>query len=136
MPNRTNATDLWLRRLSQAVIMVLAGLLVFYHLTMLWDFANGERLSSNAAYNVVQAGLRIVIIAGLSGVVLGRRLALWVMWAGITSLIATHYWAHFGLVAADFTAGRHPLSYLKGWIIPTIITLAYLRRGAASPRQA
>ena len=136
MPNRRNATDLWLRRLSQAVIMVLAGLLVFYHLTMLWDFANGERLSSNVAYNAVQAGLRIVIIAGLSGVVLGRRLALWVMWAGITSLIATHYWAHFGMVAAEFTAGRHPLSYLKGWLIPTIITLAFLRRSAASPRPA
>lgn len=130
MPSETNATDRWLRLLSQTVIMALAGLLVFYHLTMLWDFAHGERLSSNAAYNAVQAGLRIVIIAGLTGVVLGRRLALWVMWGGITSLIATHYWAHFGLVAAEFTAGRHPLSYLKGWIIPTIITLAFLRHSA------
>lgn len=136
MPSETNATDRWLRLLSQTAILALAGLLVFYHLTMLWDFANGDRLSNNAAYNAVQAGLRIVIITGLTGVVLGRRFALWVMWGGIASLIATHYWAHFGLVAADFTAGRHPLSYLKGFIIPTILTLAFRQRGAVNPRPA
>ena len=47
------------------------------------------------------------------------------MWPGITGLIATHYWAHFGNLPVDFTEGRHPLSYLKGFIFPTVITLAF-----------
>lgn len=110
------------------VILVPAGLLIFYHLTMLYDFANGDRLSNDAAYNAVQAALRLVIMTGLAGVLLGRQRALWAMWAGIAGLIATHYWAHFGMVTADFTVGRHPLSYLKGFIIPTLITSAFLYR--------
>jgi hypothetical protein len=45
----------------------------------------------------------------------------------INALVATHYWAHFGNWPVDFTAGRHQLSYLKGFIFPTIITLAFPR---------
>lgn len=110
------------------VIVALAGLLVFYHLTMLHDLANGNGLSSDATYNAIQGALRIGIIASLTGVVLGKQKALWSMWLSIGGLIATQYWAHFGYVAADFTTGRHPLSYLKGFIIPTIITSAFLYR--------
>ena len=52
------------------------------------------------------------------------------MWASIGGLIATHYWAHFGYVPVDFAADRHPMSYLKGFIIPSIITTAFLYRRA------
>ena len=70
----------------------------------------------------------MAIIASLAFVTLGKRFALWTMWLSIGGLIVTHYWAHVGMVQADFTAGRHPLSYLKGLIIPSIITTAFLYR--------
>lgn len=110
------------------IILTLAGLLICYHLIMLYDLAMGHGLSSDATYNAVQGLLRIAIIASLTLVVLGKKPALWAMWISIGSLIATHYWAHFGTVPVEFTAGRHPLSYLKGLIIPTIVTTAFLYR--------
>lgn len=119
-----------LRLLQSLIILILAGLLIFYHLTMLRDLAMGNGLSSDATYNAVQGVLRLAIIASLTAVVLGKRIALIAMWLSIGSLISTHYWAHFGDVPVDFTADRHPLSYLKGLIIPSIITTAFLyRRG-------
>jgi hypothetical protein len=110
------------------IILALAGLFIFYHVTMLIDFARGLEETNDALYNGVQAALRVGIIASLTLVVLGKRFALWTMWLSILGLIATHYWAHFGMVEADFTIGRHPLSYLKGLIMPSIITAAFLYR--------
>lgn len=117
-----------LRHSGTLIIAVLAGLLIFYHLTMLYDLGTGHGLSSDAMYNGIQGALRLAIIASLTGVVLGKRPALWTMWASIGGLVATQYFAHFGYVTVDFTAGRHPLSYLKGFIFPTIITVAFLYR--------
>lgn len=110
------------------IILALAGLLICYHLIMLYDLATGRGLSSNVTYNAIQGMLRMAIIASLTCVVFGWKPALWAMWLSIGSLIATHFWAHFGAVPVEFTAGRHPLSYLKGLIIPTIITTAFLYR--------
>lgn len=117
-----------LRVAPNLLIVVLAGLLVFYHLTMLYDLADGRGLSNDTTYNAIQGALRVAIIASLSAVVLGKRIALWAMWASIGGLIATQYWAHYGPVTAEFTADRHPLSYLKGVIFPSIITTAFLCR--------
>jgi hypothetical protein len=123
-----------LRLFQSIVILALAGLFVFYHVTMLIDFARGSEESSSALYNGVQAALRVGIIVSLTLVVLGKRFALWTMWLCIGSLIGTHYWAHFGMVEADFTIGRHPLSYLKGIIMPSIVTAAFFyRRGQGQP---
>ena len=110
------------------IIIALAGLFIFYHITMLVEFVRWQDQTSDALYNCVQAALRVGIIASLSLVVLGKRFALWTMWLSIGGLIATHYWAHFGMVEADFTIGRHPLSYLKGLIMPSIVTAAFLYR--------
>jgi hypothetical protein len=110
------------------IIIALACLFIFYHVTMLIDFVRWHDQTSDVLYNCVQATLRVGIIASLALVVLGKRFALWTMWFSIGSLIATHYWAHFGMVEADFTIGRHPLSYLKGLIMPSIITMAFLYR--------
>lgn len=116
-------------RLAQSlIILALAGLLIFYHITMLRDLYLGQGLSSDTAYNIVQGGLRLAIVASLLAVILGVRQALWAMWMSIAGLVATHYWAHFGNVPVDFTLHRHPASYLKGFIIPTIITAAFLYR--------
>lgn len=113
---------------QRLIIIALASLFIFYHVTMLFDFVRGHDLTDDVLYNCVQAALRVGIIVSLSLVVLGKRFALWTMWFSIGSLIVTHYWAHFGMVEADFTIGRHPLSYLKGLIMPSIITMAFLYR--------
>lgn len=120
----------------RTIISVLAGLLIFYHLTVLHDLylgaGNHEGLYLDTEggtpkyYEYLQSILRVVIITGLVLVARGVRCGLWVMWAGIGALVATHYWAHFGDVPVAFAAGRHPLSYLKGFIFPTVITLLTL----------
>jgi len=107
------------------VILVLAGLLIYYHTYTLYDLYVGTGTSAHTTFEYVQSVLRVVITLSLLLVVFGSRRALWGMCAGIVGLIATHYWAHFGNLPVDFTTGRHPLSYLKGLIFPTIITLAF-----------
>lgn len=122
--------------LRRTIICVLAGLLIVYHCIVLYDLylgvGNHEGLYDRTAggtprsYEYIQSALRLTIIIGLTLVAYGIRRALWVMWAGIGALIATHYWAHFGGIPVAFTEGRHPLSYLKGLIFPTLITLLTL----------
>ncbi len=119
------------------IIYTLAGLLIYYHIYTLCDLYLGAGTSVHTSFEYVQSALRAVITLSLLLVVFGIRWALWGMWAGITGLIATHYWAHFGHLPVDFTKGRHPLSYLKGFIFPTIITLAFQsssRVGDSNPK--
>ena len=122
--------------LRRMIICILAGLLIFYHCNVLYDLYLGSgsheglydrtAVGTPKSYEFLQSVLRLVIITGLSLVAGGVRRALWVMWAGISALVATHYWAHFGDIPVAFTNGRHPLSYMKGFIFPTIITLMLL----------
>ena len=111
------------------VILTLAGMLVFYHLFTLHDLylgtGAGTGVGGPAGFVGLQSVLRVAIMISLVLVVFGVRPALWGMWIAIAGLVATHYWAHFADLPVDFTAGRHPLSYLKGFIFPTIITLAF-----------
>ncbi len=110
------------------IILLLAGLLVVYHVSMLFDLVQGKGLSSDPGFNAIQAIFRLAIVASLIAVSMGKRIALWAMWGSIAGLVATQYWAHFGNLPVEFTEGRHPLSYLKGFIFPTIITAASLYR--------
>ena len=109
----------------RGIILFLAGLLIFYHSYTLFDLYLGAGTSTHTTYEYVQSILRVAITLSLLLVVFGSQRALWGMWISIIGLVATHYWAHFGNLPVDFTQGRHPLSYLKGLIIPTIITLAF-----------
>ncbi|MFV8819806.1 hypothetical protein [Haliea sp. E17] len=108
-----------------AIIIVLAGLLIFYHSLTLYEMYLGNGNSAHTLFDHVQSVFRVFITINLLLVVLGVRWALWGMWFSISALVATHYWAHFGNLPVDFTEGRHPLSYLKGFIFPTIITLSF-----------
>jgi len=111
--------------LRRIIIFVLAGLLIYYHTVTLCDLYLGAGTSTHTTFEYVQSVLRVGITLSLLLVVFGNRWALWGMWACIGGLIATHYWAHLGNLPVDFTKDRHPLSYLKGLIFPTIITLAF-----------
>ena len=117
-------TVLLLRRL---LIATLAGLLIFYHLLTLYELYLAGSPAALTPYDHIQSALRLGISISLTLVVFGVRPALIGMWLCISCLVATHYWAHFGNLPVDFTAGRHPLSYLKGFIFPTLITLAFVR---------
>jgi hypothetical protein len=115
-----------LRFAQSLVILALAGLLVFYHVYTLCDLYLSAESSSHSIFDHIQSVLRLAITLSLLVVVTGRRGALWGMWLSIGGLVASQYWAHFGNLPVDFTEGRHPLSYLKGFIFPTIITVAFL----------
>lgn len=127
------------------VIWGLAGLLIGYHCSVLYELYLGtgyyEGLYDRSAngtpmyYEYLQSALRLVIITGLALVACGFRRALWLMWAGIGALVATHYWAHFGGIPVAFTEGRHVLSYLKGFIFPTVITLLTLLPAGAGGKR-
>ena len=121
-PVMQTSSLLLVRRL---IIFALAGLLIFYHSLTLYDMYVGSRDITHTLFENVQSVFRVLIIVSLLLVVFGVRWALWGMWFSISGLVATHYWAHFGNLPVDFTEGRHPLSYLKGFIFPTIITLAF-----------
>lgn len=125
-------------RLQKVIIFALAGLLVFYHTYTLFELyvGSGTELygspgaNGHPLYMHTQSILRLVIIVSLVLVAMNRRSALYGMWAAIGALVATHYWAYFFDLPFPFLEGRHPLSFLKGFIIPTVITLLYLSTNA------
>lgn len=121
-----------MRILRRGIICVLAGLLVFYHVFTLYDLYVVNRGTAHTPFDHLQSVLRVCITLSLIFVIFGRRRALPWMWVSIGSLVATHYWAHFGDLPVEFTAGRHPLSYLKGFIFPTIITLSFQAHEAST----
>jgi hypothetical protein len=125
LPLMQTSRFLLFRRL---IIFVLAGLLIFYHSLTLYEMYMGTGNSAHTLFDYVQSIFRVFIIVSLLLVVCGVRGALWGMWFSIGGLVATQYWAHFGNLPVDFIKGRHPLSYLKGFIFPTIITLAFHSR--------
>lgn len=107
------------------IIYLLAGLLIVFHIYTLIDIyalGGGAELSR---FEHGQSILRAMIASSLIFVVLGQRKALWAMWLSIGALVASQIWAHMGGLEVSFIEGRHPLSYLKGLIFPTIITLAF-----------
>lgn len=120
--------------LKRAVIFALAGLLVFYHTYTLFelylgsgtDLYGGPDGNGHPLYMHTQSVLRVLIIASLLLVAMNKRPALYGMWAAIGSLVATHYWAYFHDLPFRFLEGTHPASFLKGFIIPTVITLLFL----------
>ena len=133
---------------QRIVICALAGLLIFYHTYTLFDLYfgsgtdlyDGESRNTHLLFENAQSILRVIIIISLVLVVLNKRFGLYGMWVAISALIATHYWAFFFDLPFRFLDGRHPLSYLKGFIIPSVITFLYLsmnsQRNAGKPSVA
>jgi hypothetical protein len=111
--------------IRRLIIFTLAGLLIFYHSLTLYEMYLGSGSNAHTLFDYVQSVFRVLITMNLLLVIFGIRWALWGMWFSIGGLVATQYWAHFGNLPVEFTVGRHPLSYLKGFIFPTIITLAF-----------
>ena len=121
-------------QVRKLIIWALAGLLIFYHAYTLYDLYlgsgtdlyEGDSTSTHAMFVHAQSILRVSIIVSLLLVVMNRQRALYGMWFAISALIATHYWALYFELPFRFLDGRHPLSCLKGFIIPTAITFLFL----------
>jgi hypothetical protein len=90
------------------------------------DIYDPGNTDTYAPYRHLQSILRVFIIISLLLVVQNKRPALYGMWAAIAALVATHYWAFFFDLPFRFLEGKHPLSYLKGFIIPSVITILFL----------
>ena len=124
------------------IIFALSCLLIFYHTYTLYALYLGsgtdlyavDGSNTHSVFEIVQSVIRVAIILSLLLAVQNKRFALYGMWASISSLIATHYWAYFFDLPLHFLEGRHPLSYLKGFIIPTVITL--MRRSINAQRES
>ncbi|WP_299346672.1 hypothetical protein [uncultured Maritalea sp.] len=110
----------------RALITAIAGFLILLHVVGLYDTHIRGALFDHPALTNVQSLLSLLIIISLTLVIMAKRMGLVAMWISITALILTQYWAHFGFVDADFTAGRSLLSYLRGFMIPTLITVLFL----------
>jgi hypothetical protein len=133
-------------RVQRIVICALAGLLIFYHTYTLYelylgsgtDLYEGDSTNAHHLFEHVQSILRVMIVFSLVLVAMNRRVALYGMWTAISALVATHYWAFFFDLPFRFLDGRHPLSYLKGFIIPTAITLLFFSMDSQrmSPKRA
>jgi hypothetical protein len=116
------------------IICALAGLLIWYHSYTLYelylgsglDLYEGASTKAHMLFVHLQSILRALIACSLLLVAMNRRVALYGMWAAIGGLVATQYWALFFDLPFRFLEGRHPLSFLKGFIIPTTITVLFL----------
>ncbi|WP_019962080.1 hypothetical protein [Woodsholea maritima] len=113
------------RLVRHLIVYLLAGLLIVFHIYTLIDVYALGAGAEMSRFEHGQSILRAMIATSLIFVVLGQRKALWVMWLSIGALVASQIWAHMGGLEVSFVEGRHPLSYLKGLIFPTIITLAF-----------
>lgn len=119
--------------LRRSIIFVLAGLLIFHHTYTLCQLylGSGSDLyevgseGTHSAYEIVQSILRVFIVVSLLLVIAAKRTALYAMWVSIGSLVASHYWAVYFDLPFRFLEGRTPLSFLKGFIFPTVITLLF-----------
>ena len=119
---------------ARLVIYALAGLLIFHHTYTLYDLYLGSgtdiydvgNANTYDLYRHTQSTIRVFIITSLVLVVANVRPALYGMWIAIAALVATHYWAYFFDLPFRFLVGRYPLSYLKGFIIPTVVTILFL----------
>jgi len=100
-------------------------LLIFYHVSKLFDLYLGPVSEDATSLIHIQSVIRLTIAVSLVLVAFGVRKALWGMWASITALVVTRYI----LLLTPETQGETELavyfSYLRGFIIPAIITLAY-----------
>lgn len=109
----------------RVAITLIAGFLILLHVVGLFDVYATGQVFRYTAFENFQSTLSVFIILSLTLVIFRKRIGLIGMWLSITALILTQYWAHFGFVEAAFTEGRPLFSYLRGFMIPTVITALY-----------
>lgn len=107
------------------IIAVFCIFLIVYHISKLLNIYTAASGAEYALIVHMQSLLRMAIIVTATLVIFGKKYALTSMWISITALITTQYIVYFGLVQADMTPVSSAVSYLRGFILPTIITLIF-----------
>jgi glucan phosphoethanolaminetransferase (alkaline phosphatase superfamily) len=110
-------------RTRRAIVFALAGLLIFYHLNTVYGHYLGDGSNALGAMADLQSFIRIAVILSLTLVVFNVRYGLLSMWVSITALVLTQFIDHYGPEPSAHTLARSGFSYLRGFIVPTIITL-------------
>jgi len=110
-------------RTRRGIVYALAGLLIFYHLNTIYDLYFDAQPDTFGTLTDLQSFLRIAVVLSLTSVVFGARLGLLGMWLSIIALVLTQYIDHYGPEPSAHTLARSGFSYLRGFIVPTIITL-------------
>jgi hypothetical protein len=117
------------------IIFVLAGLLIFYHSSLLIDFYILTALPEPNWYIHLQSITRAIIVISLVGVIAGKNTFLLGMWGGIASLTLTRYGLLFVNETFDSVPTTELLGYLRGFIFPTIITICYPKKSKLTARK-
>jgi len=124
-------------RIRFAFVVLLAGFLIVYHAMKLkMAYLSG---ADSAALSMIahgQNGLRALIILALLLVIARVRGALWVMWIGIGLLIASQIFAYFDGLLGEAANAAVYLGYLKGFILPTLITFVTVLGSRSKPDAA
>jgi hypothetical protein len=106
-------------------------LLIFYHISKVFYLYSEPVIEDVTTLIHVQSVIRLTIAVSLILVAFGVRRALWGMWVSITALVVTRYIALLALETHGETELAVYFSYLRGFIFPTIITLAYPSKTAS-----
>ena len=109
------------------IIYVLSGLLIFYHVSTVFEFYFGTRLVQPSVFHHLQPPIRLAIAISLLLLLFRVRGALWGMWLSITALVVTRYLLLLEGDTSTETEIAVYFSYLRGFIIPTVITLIHPR---------
>lgn len=110
-------------RLSFIIILILAGFLIFYHGSRLFIAATQTDRSTLEPADYGVFVIRFLIITSLLCVITRVKSALLAMWISISGLVVIQYLIHFDVIAIDAKPMKSATSYLRGFIIPAIITL-------------
>lgn len=128
--NMAHQNNHWQFQLRIAVFLLLTAFLVLYHGLKIIDALTVSTYLADIVY--LQTGIRGLIVISLLLVMMRRRFGLVFMWISMATLIATQFWVHFARPELLGDSARHELSYLRGLILPTIISLIAIRRTATT----
>lgn len=117
-----------MKHVRSGLILLLAGFLIVYHTVKLKTLYTGSEAGAPTLTGLVhaQSVIRIFIILSLVAVVARVRGSLAFMWVGITLLVSSQMAQHFGGLGDTTAESGHYLGYLRGLIIPSVITLAWV----------
>ena len=109
---------------KKVVIFILSGFLIAYHIAKIYNLYIVQSEIDYSLLVNMQSLLRMAIVISLIFVILGKQKAIIAMWMSILVLVVTQYMAHFTVLEPSVSV----FSYLKGFIIPSIITLISYKR--------
>lgn len=117
MPNPTSVN------IRKTIVIILAGLLIVYHLMKLSQMYLGSEGESHSMLVHGQSLLRIAIAVSLTLTILRLKYSLIAMWVSITALVLSQMVAHLQSNTLEPASLLSSLGYLKGFIVPSLITL-------------